>query len=184
MLKWTWYQASSRIRSAVLSEISDDWEAERAYLNMEAKMTNLCNPSLTEELFYPSGLLLDPFGIEFADKEIIRSRLGITIKPATCRARDEDVPDSIGRNTVAIRFSTSHTYLTGEEFTPTGIVFGEEEIVETRQGIPIKPPRCGACNEDIPDGIGRYFVRRGCRTNRAQLTGEEFKPTRIVFRDE
>jgi transposase-like protein len=30
-----------RLASAVLAEISDDWETERAYLNMEAKMTHL-----------------------------------------------------------------------------------------------------------------------------------------------
>jgi hypothetical protein len=28
---------ASLLRSAVLSEISDDWETERAYLNMEAR---------------------------------------------------------------------------------------------------------------------------------------------------
>lgn len=30
-----------RYAFAVLSEISDDWETERAYLTMEAKMTHL-----------------------------------------------------------------------------------------------------------------------------------------------
>jgi len=47
------------------------------------------------------SLLLDPFGIDFGYKEIINARLDITIKPATWRACDEDIPDSIGRNTVA-----------------------------------------------------------------------------------
>ena len=133
----------------------------------------------------PKGsLLLDPFGIDFGYKEIINARLDITIKPATCRACDEDIPDSIGRNTIAICFSASHTELTGEEFHPTGIVFRDEGIVDARPGIPIKPPCCGARDEDIPDGIGRYFITGGCGTDHAQLTGEEFQPTGIVFRDE
>ena len=60
-------------------------------------------PCTEEELLL--RLLLDPFGIEFGNEEIVHTRLGIAIEPAACRACDEDIPESIGRHTVAIRFS-------------------------------------------------------------------------------
>ena len=56
-----------------------------------------------------SRLLPVPLGTEFGYEEIVDSRLGITIKPGICRTCDKDISDRIGRNTVAIRFSTSHT---------------------------------------------------------------------------
>jgi len=129
-------------------------------------------------------LLLDPVGIELGNKEIVNTCLDITIKPAAGGACDKDIPDGIGGNTVAISFSTSHTQLTGEEFNSIRAVFGDEDIVNTRPGIAIESPCGGACDEDIPDEISRYFVASGDRTNRAQLAGELLDPARIVFGNE
>ena len=55
--------------------------------------------------------------------------------------------------------------------------------MNTRPGIAIESPCGGACDEDIPDEVGRYFVAHGDRTNRAQLAGELFDPAGIVFGD-
>ena len=41
-----------RLASAVLSEISDDWETERAYLNMEARWPTSENHDLQKRCCY------------------------------------------------------------------------------------------------------------------------------------
>ena len=78
-------------------------------------------PCTEEELLL--RLLLDPFGIEFGNEEIVNTRLGIAIKPAACRASDEDIPDSIDRNSGSNGRRANRAQLTRELFDPIIIIF-------------------------------------------------------------
>ena len=108
------------------------------------------------------GVELDTTVIVFGDEEIVSTtRHGITIKPASCITCNVDIAVSIGRNSGANGYCTSHAQLLGVELDTTVIVFGDVEIVSTRQGITIKPPCCRACNVNVAAGIGANSVAIG-----------------------